>query len=75
MIWYRSLITYSENSSEEEDGGAIGDGGAGEDYSDEDLEELALGKRDDESQESEEETFTNPYPLENKYKDEADRAQ
>lgn len=33
---------------------------------------MALGKRDDGS--GEEQVFLNPYPLENKYKDEADRA-
>lgn len=74
----RQRTGVGENSSEEEDKGDFnGDagGGVGGEFSDEDLEELALGKQDTGAGgESEEEVFVNPYPLENKYKDAADRA-
>ncbi|KAF5117422.1 hypothetical protein DV454_001091 [Geotrichum candidum] len=64
-----------ENSSEEEYEAYEGDGGVGGEYSDEDLEELALGKsRSDDEDDEEDEVFVNPYPLEGKYKDEADKA-
>ncbi|KAF5098536.1 hypothetical protein D0Z03_001193 [Geotrichum reessii] len=65
-----------ENSSEEEYEAYDGDGGVGGDYSDEDLEELALGKSrsDDDDNDEDDEVFVNPYPLEGKYKDETDRA-
>lgn len=71
----RQRTGIGENSSEEldDDDDNDGDGGVGGEFGDEDLEELALGKRD-ESEDSEDEVFVNPYPLENKYKDEQDRA-